>query len=1303
MPLRLNGKTITDFILNGKSVNRMMLNDIQIWPDEDIGTEKIEVKVKFKQNGYKCFCIEALEMFNEQYSKIEFDNIERIGNPYTSAEPNNFEAVLEYEDSLAMIKSNAGIYGVANIPAKITSEDRYQIYGFSWLPDNVCTWHNFPNETYIGYRHYLTYNNLVNDQEYSITFSSEGNNVVKYVALSFGYSYNMNALTYEVLQIKHGNNYILNCADKQELNSHDVGYYQTDQYKTYGSRYLLGMDGSINKYWHLNYYQSNSPYLFQNYICKQWYLVNENNADDKILVTDNMVLTTIEDIVNNSDHNGHIIIEKPKKTDINFTIEKTISTPDAYPRLSSLLLYDPNGNLINSDSTEWSSVLSYNGSINNKKSVATGFLNNDEDLISIHCSVGQYNGSYTPLQTLGIPIETINSSDYNRVLYTGPSISTSGYTADFRLLSNLEVRYISIPMMKVCDTATTEGFNKLTINGNIIKEYMSNESSLFRSSEVKAPNNNDIYVRRYTYDVQTGDVFVSYVKANTDIDTINQFRKHYVFDTFTDTFKEITFDELLTGNYPEGEFDSMAAFDKFTFAFSGPIYSTPIKYTAMQYLQILKRDGSIYATKNKVIKEATINNNIPFKDHCSIELTNGETTTIAIDGGVHSSGYLLSYVMNNDGHVYLSGINSSDEVDIGTVERRVTIYLPKEQLLVLFTPFWAYTSNYPHYTSCKKLTYDNNNGQICKDYESWSDSSREVKVVKGVTYYRRILATTEKAYIVWTKSVNATTPLYKYNEEYDIMVDYTIENIILKDLVEEDDTDISSELSNLQSDIRWYHAAKYANNNVNYFSLCNGMMYLENEETGVDEDGNELSKFKLVDPNTFTCMFYRRDTKFGEDENHPTAIIRFKDENGNTYDLSTDAGTHSNNNNYHIWNLVSNINLDSTVGYGYITWQPFPDKERLYRFRLQSTAKVKAFCFNYYYMYGYSASFFPYAHPGKMVYNNNVVYDYNSDTEAKANDYVEGMFARIIIFPDKNEVMKVRTPNNGKAAQTGVIQTPHYLWERNLQRYIEFTIDELYDFDKQVNEYDFETASFTYPRPEVNSLTFKVAKTFKFSTENYAQIGNCLLFDEDYNIIPLTWKSYTRNTTSDTAFDKLKYFCVWEDNQGNEFEIETNCFEYASSNTGEHAYSIANVLTPYYGDINTGTSRATTSGGPNSQWLSRQVAYSAPDTDGNPTKWGYIKFRAATRKIGAIGISEPYYYYSNNVYRYIFSHVLQTVDKDTEIPIWEYENAASSYTQPDGRFKIINSTGYFKRTIVLEDGTQYITWVRYRGMWNHTE
>ena len=240
MGLKLNGKMINNFILSGKSINRMMLNGVQIWPDEDIGTEKIEVKIKFKQNGYKCFGVEALEMFDEQYNKIEFNSINRIGNPYSSIEPNNFETVLEYgESSLAMIKSNAGIYGVSNIPAKISASDKYQLYGFAWLPDNVCNWHKYPDEIYIGYRYHLTYNNLVNDQEYTITFSSDGDNPIKYVALNFGYTYNMNAITYEVLEAKLGDNYILNCADKQELNSHDVGYYQTFLYQNYGARFLL--------------------------------------------------------------------------------------------------------------------------------------------------------------------------------------------------------------------------------------------------------------------------------------------------------------------------------------------------------------------------------------------------------------------------------------------------------------------------------------------------------------------------------------------------------------------------------------------------------------------------------------------------------------------------------------------------------------------------------------------------------------------------------------------------------------------------------------------------------------------------------------------------------------------------------------------------------------------------------------------------------------------------------------------------------------------------------------------------------
>ena len=1051
----------------------------------------------------------------------------------------------------------------------------------------------------------------------------------------------------------------------------------------------------------MNYYNSNSPYLFKNYICKQWYLINENDTSDKVLAADDMVETTIENIVTNSDHNGHIKIEKPKKTDITIAAEKLISTADLYPRLSAVLLYDNDGNLINNENAEWSNVIAYNGGLS-KKAVATGFLNNDEDLISIHCDAGQYTRSYTPLQILGIPDNNISASDYDRVMYTGPKMTASGYTVNYRILSNLEVRYISVPMMKVCDNAKIEGFNKLTINGNVIASYTAEQSSLFLEKEVKAPNDNDVYDRRYTYDIQTGNIYISFVKANGTTNTINTFRNHYVYDTFTDTFKEITFEELLTGNYPKGEFNSLDVFDKFTFAFSGPIYANPIKYTAMQYLQILKKDGSVYATKSKTIREAAYNGNIPFEDHCSIELSNGETVTIIVDGGIHGNQYLLSYVMNNDGKVYLTGTNPVDNFDLDTGERRVSIYLPKEELLVLFTPWWVY-GNTMHYTSCKKLTYDNNNGQVCKDYASWSDSSREVKVVKGVTYYRRILATIEKAYIVWTKAVNATEPLYKYQDEYDIMVEYKVEDIILKDLVDEDATDISTELPESKTDLIWYHAYKYASSTYNYFALCNGMIYLENEETEADEDGNMPSKFKLIDPNTFTPMFYRRSAKFGNDENDPTAIVRFEDSEGNKFDLSTDAGDYSNADSYHIWNLVSNVNFSTTKAYGYLTFYPFADKERLFRFRLQSDAKIKAFCFNAYYMNGYSANTFPYAHPGKMVYDNKTIFEYSSDAEAKATDYVEGMFARYIIFPDKKEVMKVRTPNNGKAVQTGVVQTPHYLWERNLQKYVEFTIDELYDFDKELNDYDFETASFTTPRPEVNSLTFNVAKVFKFNAELYGQIGNCLLFDEEYNVIPLTWKSYTRNITSDTAFDKLKYFCVWEDDQGNEFEIETNCFEYVNDKSGEHAYSIANVLTPYYGDIKTGTGRATTTTGPNTQWLSRQVAYSAPDENGNPTKWGYIKFRAATRKIGAIGISEPYYYYNNNVYRYIFSHVLHVKDKDTEIPVWEYENAASSYTQPGGRFKVVNGSGYFKRTIILEDGTQYVTWIRYRGMWKHTE
>lgn len=1247
MGIRLNNKSINDFIISNKSINRIMLNDVRIWPENDLDNNEINIDVIYKTNPNNSICFEYIQMWNAQLELINFDNVERIGNPEGDLFPLNYEVVLNNNDTICNIKTNIGLFNFTKVPSTIEQDNTNNNYAWSWLPNNVGQ--SVKKGLNNGYRYLVSSTHLVNEQNYFINITSEGSDIVKYFAITPGYHGNgVNALSYEPYKLLYRNNIVFDYTNKNDFQTNEMLTVDGVNWK---ARYIFGTDGSVRKVWHRNWYLTPN-YLGEMYLCKEFKI----QSADKNTVGRTMVEATLLDVIEKSDGNGFIKLEYENISDITIQMSRNIKSAQNFHIHSGVLIYDENNKLINSEGLTPDVRFFLNNAIT-MDSLDIGLLNQEKNILALTSDSGWYNADYGGLSGFGL--ENIGTqTNWQYVLgATLSTIKNPGAITNLRLQSNFNIKIIALPICRLPNRVDVEFITKLSINNNIIKEYQNDELNLLKETEIKTSEGKK-YIRRYFYNVLNNDIFVAYALANQELNTYKTFRDIYVYDTYTGLMKQITIDELLTGKYPEGEYDSSNDIYKYVFILQTPIPNS-LNYVSMQYMSIVDKNGD-QVTAYKEIITSDVTNTLELSKEL-ILLDNNEYCLIRSTTGQFSPQYTTHNIITHSADPWLS----ANDVKGKTIEHELTIGLQRDDYILIFCPFRYYSGNV--YTSYKTLKYKNNNHQLIKNIpdpatDLASARAYETKSVKGVVYYRKIMATISKAYVVWSKNLitlsKDTTPLFLYNEEFDTMIEFTPERIIA-----EDKTDGTTDLpfDNLATEISFYLSPVY-NTPLTYFGLGNAMIYIERPDKSI----------KLVNPNTLTSRYFKRGVNVGTDENDITALIEFEDEDGNIFRLSTDAGTYNNSTNYHLWNFVSNgNNYDTQIQYGYLTHQPMTNYlNRDFKFTLKSTAKIIAFAFQSMYI-GLNSSTVarPSAIAGKFTYNNEIIYHYQTDALAKVGNYIEGMFSRYIIFPEKQEVLKVKTPNNGNAQQTGVVHTPHYLWDRGTLEHREFTIEELINLKKDILEYDRESASILTPVAEVNSFNFKFYKTFSETTETYGSIGNMILYDENYDIIELTHKETTRNVAADVPLGEKYLTSTWVDKDGNEYHVMTNFFQHLTA-----GWSIDNLLTPPKGFVaNTAT-----------MWLSRpNIKFT------NPLKYGNMKFVASNKKIGAIALSHGYYLNSGVKYIYPFSGAVYD-NNGNEIDIWRYEKLAD--LNNDLKFTI-NGKTWLKRFIVKEDGSILTTFI----------
>lgn len=1278
MSIKVNNKLVTDLTLSGKHIRRVMLNDQRIWPDEVTENFELILDIDYNTvNPNNGFVIELLEMFDSNYNKIDFTNIERIGNPSGDEKPLNTETIIYNDETRCSIMTDFGLYNKQNIPAYIEPEPGGNNYAYAWLPDSVgvCGFSN-KGSGYLGYRYTTSINNTPAG-DYSVVVNSEGTNPVKYLAFTPGYSGAINALTWEIYHMSFRGQDIFNYSNRAEFRENEMLTVDGVNWK---ARYIVSTTGEIYKCWHRNWYNTPS-YLGEMYLCKIINLVDKNNNTNVKELFKVMVPATLKDIVTKSDKQGNLNVDHDINSIITFSsIRGNISSGQSFHAISAILLYDKNNELINKEglTTDLLNV----SNIDTNMSKHALLANTEQDVFLIEADAKLYSGRNYNLTT---PFGYFDSSnDGSKYVFgvTTTSISNTNSRINYTLYSNKEINIIALPLIRLPNWYNGyEFFTKLIINNSIIKDY--GDTSAAADNRTVGGK---IYGKRFFYKIDTQEIFVSYALANQTTKTIDTFRAIYVYDNFKKTMDEITIEELLTGKYIDGEYDSFNPENLFeySFTFRYPIYDTTIYYTALQYLSLLNLDGTEKTKMKEIILDGYLNGRVDTELNGQFKLENDETMTVVSEAGVYSTNYLISKMFNPGTplvNVFLTGYLPNDNTTLN-IPRKIKFYFQTQDYFLLFLPFWYYPSSSSRpYTSSRYLHYDNNNEQILKDYPNLAAvRAGEYRTVKGLAYYRKILASYHKAYIVFTRNPHDISPLYKYNEEFDSMIEVNIKDIVDNDLVDENietpplDVTTGSEFYlQIARPMRLYDATQTGD----YIPIRNGVIWID--------DGN--GGFKKVASDSYIDVLYKTETILGTYENDFTSMQRFKDNDGNIYEITTDNGTYANNNNYLLWNILSSINKSgSTTQYGYLGKQN-PGNSRFFKFNFKSTITIKALVLTFLYQ---NDSYNFYEGISKLKYKEQVVFDYNNYTETASGLRKEGYQAKFVFFPDKDEFMKVFTPTPSTPVNKH-IDSGLYLWNRNNYEYVEFSIEELYSFNKDNYKYNFEDASYEIPEEFANQLEFYVGSVVsQYNNNTYNSMGNCLLFDENNEIINLTFVSQTRNNSSaDAPYGDKYHTTVWRDDQDNIFKLIQNGFAYS---TTKSAFPYA-MLTPATNTmlVNTNNSNAS-----QDFWYTREGLKSAIDTTtGEPNKLCHMRFIAKTRKIGAIAISETCNHsYSNGYvwYQDAFSHIYFLKQDNTKLPVRE-KNILTDLV--DDYFLVANSKRWLKRRIILANGEIYITWIWY--------
>lgn len=1323
MAIRLNEQPIDQFSIDGRNVNRIMLNGVRIWPEGEIEDNNIKIQVPHLGNSdNNSYCFGSMRMWNETYDEILFNNIDRIGNPEGAANPHNFEAVLSNDDTICTIKHNLGAYYYNPIPTEWVLKKTNYDGAYAWLPNPIGIPLYQGQASYIGYRYYLTSNNkLTIGETYDINISSVGVEV-KYLMMEFANNTtSLPSMNHIPLKIMYRDKVVYEYATEADFRIGELLYVEGTAYRKV---YIFGTNGNVYIAWCKNRtaYNDLRDTL---YICKREYF--ESKID---LAYRRMDIATLQEIVEESDGKGFIDTVYPLVSEINITTERDISNGNTskFHTLSSILLYDENNELILDENSVWDSdtvSLKYSNK-DDTYATAYGHFDNNQHHIGSTCDHGFYNKYYNGLTALGI--ETTLEGHGAQWGYVGASSSDSytnqtGSIVNWTYFSTKKIKLIAVPLFKSGSAVNTEWLTKLTLNNMEIGGYLSTEKTKMRSEQYKSVLGVS-YVRRYFFDIINNIVYCSYVQVGMGTNQYLHFRKIFVFAKDTKRMHQIDLEELLTGKYPDGEFnESDTWLGHYVFELGNPVYSSNINYVTLSGLKVVEKNGKVIPVKT-VVTPAGHYNASRLEDYThSVILNNDEPFTITVNSGSYNSStigqYYVSdmiprkYGIGNNTYTWSCWL-SANNAEGPAFQHRVKFSIPSDDKVVIFCPWWYYTTT-PVYTSYTKLLYLNNNNQVLKDYVPealdngtitdpsirtgaiWTYTrSKEIKTVKGVNYYRAIMATVNKAYIIWIKDVAGyfgnNTDIsggFKYNEEFDEMIEIPIEEIIDRDLI--GDTVPTPELPTVTEPIEFKLAMMYNWNTNNYFGIGNGMIYTE--------DPNDQS-FKLISHTSLSNVLFKRVAGHSPDDKD-NQIQRFKDPDGNEYEIRTNAGTYNNTDNYDLYNIFSTVKRPANVtqyGYlsGYLPSGGFSD--RLFNYKFSGTPKIKALCFQLYYIYGTSGnrSFWANAIPGKFVYNNEVIYEFPTHSAAYARLVNEGMFKRWIIFPDRKEIMCVRTPNNGLKVQTGVVHTPHYLWNRRTFQHDEISIEDLYNLDKDLVKYDKDDASYDPPIPEINRIELKMAKVWRgpWSNETYMALGNCLMFDEEYNVINLTFKSVTRQPTTEDRNEGAYTTSIWTDPDGNEYVLETDAGIYSTTYKLEHTFTAAYVIPNTNVNVN--------------EWLGYNNDMTTLDENGDVVKWREFNIIGRTKKIGAVAISSGARGKSGSSgYGYIVywgfpSFVKCTYkeeDPNDNTNLIEKESDLFNYpTKEDYNSDIkfsMNGKVWYKRMVALADGRVFVTWLPY--------
>lgn len=1316
MAIRLNQQPINQFSIDGRNVNRIMLNSERIWPEGEIEDNNIKIQVPHLGNSdNNSYCFGSMRMWNDTYDEIMFNNIDRIGNPEGAANPHNFEAVISNDETICTIKHNLGAYYYNPIPTEWVLKKTNYDGAYAWLPNPIGIPLYQGQDSYIGYRCYLTSNNkLTIGETYDINVSSVGREV-KYLMMEFANNTtSLSSMNHIPLKIMYRDKVVYEYATEAEFREGELLYVENT---TYRKVYIFGTNGNVYIAWCKN--RRAYPDLRDTlYICKREYF--EGKID---LAHRKMEITTLEQIVKESNGKGFIDTVYPLVSEINISTERVISNNTASQKghvISSILLYDENHNLILDENSAWDSdtvSLRYSNK-DETYGAAYGHFDNNQYHIGTTCDHGFISKWYTGISSLGT--ETTQEGHGTQwkyvTAYSSDTYTTqTGDTVNWTFFSTKKIKLIAIPLFRSGNNVNTEWVTKLTLNNMEIGGYLSTEKTKMQSEQYKSVLGVS-YVRRYFFDIINNVVYCSYVQAGMGANQHLHFRKIFVFARDTKRMHEIDINELLTGKYPDGEFDeSNTWLGNYVFELGNPVYSSNINYVTLSGLKVVEKSGKVLNIK-KTLTPAGHYNGSKLEDYThSVILSNDEPFTITVNSGSYAGSgltyYCVSDMIPRKYSIGSSGMTwscwlSANNTEGPAYKHIVKFSIPSDDKIVIFCPWWYYISTRV-YTSSTKLLYLNNNDQVLKDFVTealdngtitdpairtgaiWTYTrSRELKTVKGVSYVRCIMATVQKAYIIWIKDLdgymNNTTnvnDVFKYNEEFDEMLDFTIEDIIDQDLV--DESVPTPALPTVTEPINFKLAMKYNWNVNNYFGVGNGMIYTEDPDT---------QGFKLINHADLKNKLYKRTAGHSPDDTY-NSMQRFVDSNDVVYEIKTNAGCYNNSDNYDLYNIFSTVKRPAGVNqYGHLSGF-LPNggySDRLLNYTFSSTAKIKALCFQLFYTYGTNAI------PGKFVYNDEVIYEFATHSEAHARLWNEGMFKRWIIFPDRKEIMCVRTPNNGYKAQTGVVHTPHYLWNRRTFQHDEISIDDLYNLDKDLVKYNRDDASYDPPIPEVNRLELKLAKTWDgpYNTETYMALGNCLMFDEEYNVINLTFKSVTRHPTTDDRNEGAYVTSIWSDPDGNEYVLETDAGIYSTT------YKLEHTFTGIYTIPNTNYSV--------NEWLGYNNDLTTLDENGNVVKWREFNIIGRTKKIGAVAISSGargkngnsgYGYVVNWGFPSYIKYTYKEEDPNDNTNLIEKESNLFNYpTKEDYTSDIkfnMNSKVWYKRMVVLEDGRVFTTWLPY--------